>query len=72
MKGQLYQAVKRPQTQKLKHIFVIDKKYIVQGLLRQSSGSDSTHPMQGPWVRTLVREQRFPHATWHDKKIKTN
>ena len=72
MKGQLYQAVKRPQTQKLKHIFVIDKKYIVQGLPRQSSGSDSTHPMQGPWVRTLVREQRFPHATWHDKKIKTN
>ena len=64
VKGQLYQAVKRPQTQNLKHICVI-KKYIVQGLPWWSSGSDSTHPMQGPWVRTLVGEQRSrtPHGT---------
>ena len=35
----------------------------------QSSGQDSTFPMQGVWVQSLVRELRFPMPCNMAKKI---
>ena len=43
-----------------------------QGLRWQSSGWDSTLPTQGTWVRSLVGEVRFPHATRYGKNNNNN
>ena len=46
----------------------------VKGLPWWSSGYDSTLPMQGAWVRSLVGELRshIPCVVWPKKKIKNS
>ena len=46
------------------------RKHSSLGLPWQSSGSDSVLPMQGAWVRSLVREQSFHMLCSTEKKKK--